>query len=119
MKYKKKQKNFCYNIHITTKKKQFVSADLHGMSQQTVGRIIKKISKQIALLLPHFIHFPKNSEIAEIKQGFFRIAHFPNVIGAIDCTHVRIKCPKSKVGHEMAGHYINRKGYYSLNVQVS
>lgn len=89
------------------------------MSQQTVGRIIKIITKQIALLLPHFIQFPKISEIPTIKKTFFQIAHFPNVIGAIDCTHVRIKCPAKKVGHEMAGHYINRKGFYSLNVQVS
>jgi len=35
-------------------------------------------------------------------------------IGCIDCTHVRIKCPNQ----EQAMLYVNRKGFYSINVQV-
>lgn len=89
------------------------------MSQTTVGRIIKTISKNIALLLPEFIKFPESNELSEIKNKFYQLSRFPTVIGAIDCTHVRIKCPAKTVGQEMAGHYLNRKGYYSLNVQVS
>lgn len=88
------------------------------MSQTTVGRIIKSISKRIALLLPHFIRFPGNNELSEVKSKFYEIARFPTVIGTIDCTHVRIKCPAKNVGPEMAGHFLNRKGFYSLNVQV-
>lgn len=89
------------------------------MSQPTVGRIIKKICKNIALLLPQFIIFPSNTELGNVKSKFYQLARFPTVIGAIDCTHVRIKCPAKNVGREMAGHYLNRKGFYSLNVQVS
>ncbi|XP_065358367.1 putative nuclease HARBI1 [Calliphora vicina] len=88
------------------------------MSQATVGRIIKSIPKKIALLLPHFIKFPYNSELAEVKRKFYQLAGFPRVIGAIDCTHVRIKCPAKNVGQEMAGHFLNRKGFYSLNIQI-
>ncbi|XP_055919623.1 putative nuclease HARBI1 [Eupeodes corollae] len=92
---------------------------LHGMVQSTVGKIIKNIAKRIASLLPHFIQFPSSpAELNDMKSGFYNIARFPKVIGAIDCTHVQIKRPARIVGPIMAGHYINRKGYYSLNVQI-
>ena len=39
---------------------------------------------------------------------------FPNVIGAIDCTHVRIQAPSGPVEAD----YVNRKSFHSLNVQV-
>ncbi|XP_069192090.1 putative nuclease HARBI1, partial [Procambarus clarkii] len=41
------------------------------------------------------------------------ISRFPNVIGAIDCTHVPIKAPKVEENI-----YVNRKQYHSLNIQV-
>jgi hypothetical protein len=37
----------------------------------------------------------------------------PGVIGAIDCTHVAIVRPTI---HEE--HFVNRKGYHSMNVQA-
>ncbi len=48
-----------------------------------------------------------------IKREFYEIAGFPNVIGAIDCTHVRLKPPSV---NDYA--FINRKNYHSVNVQV-
>ena len=39
---------------------------------------------------------------------------FPNVIGAVDCTHIRLKRPS---GPNEAD-FVNRKGFHSLNVQV-
>lgn len=40
----------------------------------------------------------------QIKQEFHRIAQFPNVVGAIDGTHVRIIAPT-----EFEASYVNRK----------
>lgn len=42
------------------------------------------------------------------------MAHCPNIIGAINCSHIKIKNP----GGENPLLYLNRKEYYSLNVQV-
>lgn len=50
-----------------------------------------------------------------LMRDFRSLKNFPGVIGAIDCTHVKIK----KTGGDMAQYYICRKGFYSLNVQVS
>ena len=58
------------------------------------------------------MHFPDNIKPLQIE--FYNIIHFPQVVGCIDCTHVRIKCPSQ----EQAMLYLNRKGFYSLNVQV-
>ncbi|KAI8121770.1 putative nuclease HARBI1 [Lucilia cuprina] len=45
---------------------------------------------------------------------FYEETRFPGVIGAVDCTHVQIKRPKSDV----ESCYLNRKGYHSQNVQL-
>lgn len=33
------------------------------------------------------------AEIQEVQAGFYKIAKFPKVIGAIDCTHIKIQSP--------------------------
>lgn len=54
------------------------------------------------------------TEIIQTILDFHTIARFPKVIGAIDGTHIRILSP----GGEEAENFRNRKGYFSLNVQV-
>ncbi|XP_039967809.1 putative nuclease HARBI1 [Bactrocera tryoni] len=46
------------------------------------------------------------------KVSFYSKSAFPGVVGCIDGTHVRIISPRKEVHHL----YLNRKGYYSLNV---
>ncbi|KAM4522847.1 putative nuclease HARBI1 isoform 2-T3 [Odontesthes bonariensis] len=53
-------------------------------------------------------------EDCDIKEEFYRIAGFPNVIGAVDCTHIKIKSLSG--GHE--GDFVNRKNFHSINVQM-
>nr|CAI5859964.1 unnamed protein product [Callosobruchus analis] len=45
--------------------------------------------------------------------SFEQKAGFPNVIGAIDGTHIKIRKPKTD-----SESYINRKGFYSVNLQA-
>ncbi|KAK5648110.1 hypothetical protein RI129_003002 [Pyrocoelia pectoralis] len=72
-----------------------VAADFAGVSKATAGKIISRVTNAIANLRP-------------------QLARFPLTIGAVDCTHIRIQSP----GGNLAENYRNRKGYFSLNVQV-
>ncbi|KAI8126891.1 putative nuclease HARBI1 [Lucilia cuprina] len=49
-----------------------------------------------------------------VMEKFKQIAGFENVMGAIDCTHIRIQAESG----DDAQLYVNRKGYFSLNVQA-
>ena len=94
---------------------QIVQADLFAVSQATVSRIVSRISRAIALLRPLFIKLPTLAEIPAIQRDFYRIAAFPGVTAAIDCTHVPIESP----GGPDAELFRNRKGYFSLNIQMA
>ena len=48
-----------------------------------------------------------------IKRKVVLISGFPNVLGCLDGTFVKIKKPKA-----IEADFLNRKGYHSLNVQV-
>lgn len=94
---------------------QLLQADLFQVSQSTVSRIVSRISKKVASLRSRFIKLPAQAEISDIQRNFFRIASFPGVIAAIDCTHVPIESP----GGSDSELFRNRKGYFSLNVQMA
>lgn len=90
-------------------------ADIHGFSQQTMSRICRRVATAFARLAPQHIKMPHTvGEQQATAAEFYRIKRFPGVMGAIDCTHIKIR----KVGGDAGQYYINRKGYYSLNVQV-
>ncbi|XP_051164287.1 putative nuclease HARBI1 [Leptopilina boulardi] len=94
---------------------QLSAADFGGFSKSTAHRIVHRVSGAIASLYKTHIVFPeRNNEIMRTQAGFYRIASFPKVIGAIDCTHIKIKSP----GGQNAEIFRNRKGYFSLNVQA-
>ncbi|XP_059195861.1 putative nuclease HARBI1 [Centropristis striata] len=60
-----------------------------------------------------FISFSGHRRLCDIKEEFYRIAGFPNVTGALDCTHLKIKSPGA---HEVD--FVNRKSFHSINVQM-
>ncbi|KAL6473467.1 hypothetical protein MHYP_G00170280 [Metynnis hypsauchen] len=61
-----------------------------------------------------YIKFPHDAaDQANIKAQCAAIAGFPNVIGAIGCTHTAIKAPSEE---EFAD--VNRKHFHSINVQI-
>ncbi|XP_035457991.2 putative nuclease HARBI1 [Spodoptera frugiperda] len=86
-----------------------------NVCQQSVSRIIAQVSTLLANKMKDFVKFPSTeSEISTVKQTFYEIAHFPGVIGCIDCTHIKIRSP----GGQSSEVYRNRKGYFSINVQA-
>lgn len=68
--------------------------DFAGIHKSTACVIIHKVTAAIASLNEIFIRFPETrDEIEAVTQGFFDMARFPLVAGAIDCTHVKIQSP--------------------------
>lgn len=49
-----------------------------------------------------------------MRHTIISIAQFPKVIGAMDCTHIKLQCPSRENGEQ----FRNRKGYFSLNVHT-
>ena len=91
------------------------AGDFSGLSKTTAHRIVHRVSAAIASLRPTHIKFPNTAdEIKATQLGFYNIARFPLVVGAMDCTHVKIASP----GGPQAELYRCRKGYFSLNCQA-
>ncbi|KAI5646865.1 DDE superfamily endonuclease domain-containing protein [Phthorimaea operculella] len=94
---------------------QLTMGDFAGVSRPTANRAIHRVTAAIAALGRYFIQFPGNSvAIRQNQMEFYNIAKFPKVIGALDCTHIRIASP----GGSHAETFRNRKGYMSINVQA-
>ncbi|XP_028173906.1 putative nuclease HARBI1 [Ostrinia furnacalis] len=90
--------------------------EIHGLSQPTVSRICARVARAIARHSETYIKMPESlTEQEKVMREFYNIRRFPSVLGCIDCTHIKIK----KYGGDAAQYYINRKGYYSMNVQVT
>ncbi|XP_067659418.1 putative nuclease HARBI1 [Haliotis asinina] len=87
--------------------------DSLNISRSTAGRCIRAVSLKIAQLSRNFIKFPVGRDAVRAKEAFRNIAGFPNVVGCIDGTFVRIQRPTANEGN-----FVNRRGYHSLNVQM-
>jgi len=73
---------------------QLIAADFGGFSKTSAHRIIHRVSDAIARLGPQQIVFPDTAgEIRRTQTNFYRIARFPRVVGALDCTHIKIQSP--------------------------
>uniref|UniRef100_A0A3B4XQX1 Putative nuclease HARBI1 n=1 Tax=Seriola lalandi dorsalis TaxID=1841481 RepID=A0A3B4XQX1_SERLL len=84
------------------------------ISQPTISRTMPAVLAAIKSLSRRCIQFPYNdAQQSVIKRQFYESAGFPNLVGAIDCTHLRLKASSM---NDYA--FINRKNYHSINVQV-
>ncbi|GBP36386.1 Putative nuclease HARBI1 [Eumeta japonica] len=93
---------------------QIVVGDDINVHKTTVSRVVFKVSKEIAKLARNYIAMPTSRELREVKAHFYSLAGFPNVIGCVDGTHI----PIQSCGGDEAELFRNRKGYFSINVQV-
>ena len=81
-----------------------------SIDQSTVSRTIWRVTKAILMEYRDPFDIPN-----DVTTGFYHNFNVPNCIGLIDCTHVRILKP-NRADYPLE--YINRKKYFSLNVQV-
>lgn len=72
------------SFHIT-------NGDFFKICPSTTSKIIKNVSRALASLGAAHIQLPVGEEVEVVKREFHEIAGFPNLIGAIDCTHVKIQ----------------------------
>eukprot|EP00918_Siedleckia_nematoides_P023255 GHVU01050169.1.p1 GENE.GHVU01050169.1~~GHVU01050169.1.p1 ORF type:complete len:376 (+),score=23.23 GHVU01050169.1:2811-3938(+) len=85
------------------------------ISQSTVSRCIGWVTDALVAVRDQLIRWPHAARERErVISGFFNIAGFPNVIAAVDGTHIRINRPV----HDEVD-YVCRKKYHSINVQAA
>lgn len=86
-----------------------------NLSQPSVSRSVHKVVNAIERrMFKRDISFPYPNEYPLLKQKFMQASGFPGVIGAIDCTHIKLIAPPEPAD----ANYIDRRGDYSLNVQL-
>ncbi|KAL4713404.1 hypothetical protein ACJJTC_010389 [Scirpophaga incertulas] len=73
------------------------SGDFVGIHKSTAGKLIWRVLQAIVKLRSKYIYMqnilPTNENIADVKEKFYSISKFPNVIGTLDCTHVKLESP--------------------------
>lgn len=93
-----------------------VIGDLHGVTAAAAGRCIHDVSNAICSKVSRFIQWPDNTEVLLSKRNFYDYTNgFPNILGAIDGTHVPINGPHYP-SNESA--FVNRKSFHSINCQI-
>ncbi|VDI73724.1 Hypothetical predicted protein [Mytilus galloprovincialis] len=85
-----------------------VVGDTMGFDKSTVSRVIDRVTDSLVAMKDDFISWPDNQRKNVIRAGFYEKAGFPNVVGCIDGTHIRITGPSID---EPA--FVNRKAHDS------
>ncbi|XP_061191708.1 putative nuclease HARBI1 [Saccostrea echinata] len=91
----------------------FVADTFDSLSPSTVCRTVKDVCHALCQMSRQFIRMPARHAADGVKKHFYSIAGFPNVLGCIDGTYIKIQAPS-----ENEPDFLNRKGYHSLNVQM-
>ena len=86
------------------------------MSQSKISSVITDLLEIFEKkICPVWINLQRSEEdVMRTKLFFLENYTIPGVVGCVDGTHVRIMSPGDSVKHM----YLNRKGFYSLNVMV-
>ena len=91
------------------------TANAFGLASCTISRIVKRVTTAISTELAGiYMPLPQTeNEVRESAANFYKQHGFPQCIGAVDGTHIPIRKPE-----ENASDHINRKGFFSFNVQA-
>lgn len=89
-------------------------SNLFDISISSTFRVIRRVVTWILTKLDDVIKWPQtNHAIINTVEGFFSKKNISNILGAIDCLHIRIVKPSQN-----AVDYRNRKKYFSINLQA-
>ncbi|XP_054167338.1 putative nuclease HARBI1 [Oppia nitens] len=92
-----------------------VTGDTLDISTATMSRVVHRVARALTKNVRRYVLFPDSErEIASTKEDFYKLKRFPNVIGAIDGTHVEILAPPQNIEAD----YVNRKFRHTINVQA-
>lgn len=99
--------------HLATNIEYRTIAALFGIGISTVCTIVCNTTRAITQhLLPQYVQMPSRGRLREILQEFETLWGFPQVVAALDGTHIPILKPT-----ECPSDYYNRKGFYSILIQ--
>lgn len=87
-------------------------ADRFGITISALHTVITRVTDFILALAHNIIKYPTDLEKEQTSNFYLQQKGFPNIIGAIDGSHIRIDKPV-----EDPDSYINRKQYFSIHVQ--
>ena len=91
-----------------------VIADSIGIDEKSVRNSVWSVTSLLYNLSSRYIKFPNSQRgLNRAMQSFYAIGGFPNVIGAVDGTLIKIRKPSP----ERENSFICRKDYHALNVQ--
>ena len=84
-----------------------------GIGRCTAMNVKEEFCSALMRQANNFIKFPKTeAETRKSIQEFQDISRFPQVVGALDGSHIAIKAPKQDPNE-----YVNRKNFYSIVLQ--
>lgn len=87
------------------------ASDRFNVTRSTLYKVISRCTLFLSEMPREVITWPQGEEKYIIERGFSDRHGFPGVIGCLDGTHIKIDKPS-----EDPESYINRKGYYSIQV---
>lgn len=94
---------------------QLVVGDTFNIDTATACRTLHRVTRAIAGLRERLVRFPDTEQLLrDTMKEFHSKSKLPGIVGAIDCSHIPIQSP----GGDDAEIYRNRKGYFSVNVQL-
>jgi hypothetical protein len=90
-----------------------VCAEVFGIPDNTAKAVIGRVAGAFDKpdVFTHFVNWPDRDEQNDIAASFAKVRNFPNVVGAIDGTHITVRASL-----DVKSSYVNRKGWTSLNV---
>ncbi|KAJ1211014.1 hypothetical protein NDU88_006376 [Pleurodeles waltl] len=64
-----------------------------GMSQPMFSNVLSRVLSALLKHMQSYILFPQVEDLPAVKGPFYALGHIPNIIGAIDGTHVALVPP--------------------------